>query len=388
VGISIAQIFGKPEYFAESYDNFKSIVNGLTGSPYKFRYAEFSGSVVEMWCEMAGGVVTYRISGAGAEYTAFVNDKSNIDAQKPHQTPIGVVDASGNLVPLQLDANGRIPVSETFEPHADEHLQNGSDPLQVGVPVEISDFTNAEGTAIDYARRDHVHAHGNRGGGSLHALATSIEAGFMSAADKAKLDTLTKDHGSLDGLSDDDHPQYLLTDGSRNLGGNWNVDKHQLLNLVIHSSVTSPSSPANYQIFFYSTWGCYMIYDASRSKWLSIEIASYTFGRDVADGVYLNPAGIVRAAPDTGYAVLRNAAIVYVAAHIRAGQLSKTFRIRRNGTSSDLYVFTTNSAGLYLADDVNVDIDAGDVLEVFADPAGGAAYDVGIWVGVKWRLSA
>lgn len=34
-------------------------------------------------------------------------------------------------------------------------------------------------------------AHGNRGGGGLHAVATNLVAGFLSAADKAKLDTIT-----------------------------------------------------------------------------------------------------------------------------------------------------------------------------------------------------
>jgi len=35
--------------------------------------------------------------------------------------------------------------------------------------------------------------------------------------------SVVSDHGSLAGLSDDDHPQYLLADGSRNLTGEWNV---------------------------------------------------------------------------------------------------------------------------------------------------------------------
>ena len=32
------------------------------------------------------------------------------------------------------------------------------------------------------------------------------------------------DHGGQDGLADDDHTQYLLVDGSRNLGGAWQID--------------------------------------------------------------------------------------------------------------------------------------------------------------------
>lgn len=56
--------------------------------------------------------------------------------------------------------------------------------------VELTDSTNAEGASTSLARADHTHGHGNRGGGSLHALASGGAAGFMSAADKTKLDAL------------------------------------------------------------------------------------------------------------------------------------------------------------------------------------------------------
>jgi hypothetical protein len=44
------------------------------------------------------------------------------------------------------------------------------------------------GVAASAARADHVHAHGNQAGGSLHANATTSVAGFMSSGDKTKLD--------------------------------------------------------------------------------------------------------------------------------------------------------------------------------------------------------
>lgn len=54
--------------------------------------------------------------------------------------------------------------------------------------IEISDSTSNEGVSTSFARADHLHAHGNRGGGTLHAVATTSVAGFMSAADKALSD--------------------------------------------------------------------------------------------------------------------------------------------------------------------------------------------------------
>ncbi len=41
---------------------------------------------------------------------------------------------------------------------------------------------------------------------------------------------IVTDHGDLAGLSDDDHPQYLLADGSRNMAGNLNLGVYNLTN--------------------------------------------------------------------------------------------------------------------------------------------------------------
>lgn len=50
--------------------------------------------------------------------------------------------------------------------------------------------TAAAGTANKASASDHVHAHGSQGGGSLHSEATTSVAGFLSAADKVKIDAL------------------------------------------------------------------------------------------------------------------------------------------------------------------------------------------------------
>lgn len=60
-----------------------------------------------------------------------------------------------------------------------------------GIPVTISDTTNSQGTSDLFALADHVHSHGNRGGGSLHADATTLVSGFLSATDKVKLNSLS-----------------------------------------------------------------------------------------------------------------------------------------------------------------------------------------------------
>ena len=68
------------------------------------------------------------------------------------------------------------------------------------VATEVS-ATGAAGVLNTYARADHQHAHGNQNGGSLHSAATTLSAGFMSAADKVKLDGLENFSGDYNDLS-------------------------------------------------------------------------------------------------------------------------------------------------------------------------------------------
>jgi len=113
--------------------------------------------------------------------------------------------------------------------HASTHLPSGTDPIVTGTPVEISDSANDEGDSEGFARSNHLHAHGQRGGGDLHDVATSLLAGFMSASDKANLDLLvghTHDHGVLTGLEDDDHGAiYPGLSQSEIITGLWTFDR-------------------------------------------------------------------------------------------------------------------------------------------------------------------
>ena len=65
-----------------------------------------------------------------------------------------------------------------------DHVHN----IPTGTPSEISDSTNTQGSASAFANQSHIHSHGNRGGGTLHAAVTTSVNGFMIAADKTKLD--------------------------------------------------------------------------------------------------------------------------------------------------------------------------------------------------------
>jgi len=61
--------------------------------------------------------------------------------------------------------------------------------LSSTLPADVG--TAAIGTGTTAARSDHVHAHGAQAGGTTHADATTSVSGFMSGADKTKLNTLS-----------------------------------------------------------------------------------------------------------------------------------------------------------------------------------------------------
>jgi hypothetical protein len=65
-------------------------------------------------------------------------------------------------------------------------LAAGSVSLGTAQPQAVG--SASAGAAAAASREDHVHAHGDQAGGTLHAAATTGAAGFMGSADKAKLD--------------------------------------------------------------------------------------------------------------------------------------------------------------------------------------------------------
>jgi hypothetical protein len=111
----------------------------------------------------------------------------------------------GNILILQVDADpSQLPDGvdapmgslATILGVGDLWQKVGANPIDwaiilagTGTPVAIG-ATNQEGSADLAARSDHVHAHGDQAGGSLHDLATSLAAGFMSTTDKDKLDSI------------------------------------------------------------------------------------------------------------------------------------------------------------------------------------------------------
>jgi phage-related tail fiber protein len=138
-------------------------------------------------------------------------------ARRDHQHAVATA-APGTIAPDDTANEG---VSSSLARADHRHA------IATAAPTQGIGANNAEGTGSDFARADHDHTiresggqdlttgaiaagqlversgttlagttaindtqHGNRGGGSLHSAATPSVAGFMSSADKSKLDNL------------------------------------------------------------------------------------------------------------------------------------------------------------------------------------------------------
>lgn len=109
-------------------------------------------------------------------------------------------DEAGEVDLISLAGGGGPPLSDIAPPAvtassgtagtaAEAARRDHRHQVSVGTPVTIGTANNA-GTSTALARADHVHAHGSQPGGTLHALATPSNHGFLSATDKAKLEHL------------------------------------------------------------------------------------------------------------------------------------------------------------------------------------------------------
>lgn len=150
-------------------------------------------------------------NGEPSELNPFVTDTDPrltedkiADSIRTASTVIDIATATAPLTDQVLtaldasSANWQYPVSDTVPLDITKNTASaGTSPkaarvdhkhnISTATAVTIS-TANSEGTSVSLARADHAHAHGNQLGGTLHSLATQSTAGFMSAADKQRVD--------------------------------------------------------------------------------------------------------------------------------------------------------------------------------------------------------
>ena len=115
-----------------------------------------------------------RIVARGATGVATINVEGPLTTTGGSTPTLAILPAT-QTTPGSLSATDKAKLDALADPT-----------LSSALPAPLG--TASPGTSTRAARGDHVHAHGAQPGGGLHSTATTTAAGFMAAADKAKLD--------------------------------------------------------------------------------------------------------------------------------------------------------------------------------------------------------
>jgi len=109
-------------------------------------------------------------------------------ARADHQHALPAPAAPANVTKAAASAGASATVARADHKHD----------VDTAAPVTIG-TANSEGTATSLARSNHVHDHGAQalGTGNQHAVATVSVSGFMSPADKTKLDGLSTSNANF-----------------------------------------------------------------------------------------------------------------------------------------------------------------------------------------------
>ena len=129
---------------------------------------------------LAGGTLHSIATGAVAGFLS-ATDKTKLDgvAAGATNTPLTAT------APVNVTKAAAV-VGVSGEAARQDHKHDVTTAVVVNVGT-----VNAEGASAALARADHVHAHGNQAGGALHAdVIAAGAAGFMTGADKTKLDSV------------------------------------------------------------------------------------------------------------------------------------------------------------------------------------------------------
>lgn len=127
-------------------------------------------------------------------------------------------------------------------------------------------------------------------------------------------------------------------------------------------------------------------YDGSRSKWLSIDQPELSYETRIGDGNYL--ATGYHADKNTGFTALRDCTILGVTAVGGTGNLTKSFSIRKAGSTADIHTFVLNGANpsVHTDDTLDIDFNAGDVIQVFCSATGAPVKSPRVSLTIAWRL--
>lgn len=160
------------------------------------------------------------------------------------------------------------------------------------------------------------------------------------------------------------------------------------LDIAASAGSTSYVGPKDGSIYYDTNIGELMAYDATRAKWISVCKKTFTFGSASVDNHYLYTSSSNINGAITGYLIPRAAVITAATIKVGGGTIDKHYHIRRNGSSTeDLNTMnvTTVAGGKLSLTNLNINLNAGDYIQIFASEDGNYAQNVVAVLDVAYR---
>jgi len=156
-----------------------------------------------------------------------------------------------------------------------------------------------------------------------------------------------------------------------------------LRNFGAQSSAPSSPSPGNGDTYYDTTINSQMIYDGTRSKWLSVESCTFQYGSNKdREDQYLYMPGNLQGNSNRGYATPLDATIVAIGYTRDDASDTPTFQARSNGSS---VAIIASAANITEGVDSTINIDVSAVDHINGYVSGDKAKHPTFWVRLKWR---
>jgi len=201
----------------------------------------------------------------------------------------------------------------------------------------------------------------------------------LSAGNNITISDNGSDTITINSFTDDDVDSINTVTGTVTLTGNGT-------NTVSTSGQTITVSGAGVTSFGFEDDGITYIDDPTRgNKRLSTHRQHFGFGRNgTADNTYLRVGNTLN--NNSGWIMPRDAVITSWSTFYPSGAAgTKGFEIRVNNVAVALVSDTVTQSVVSLNPNLNIDINEGDRLQVFAVSAGGAATDTNSSIEIAWR---
>lgn len=159
------------------------------------------GTIIVRQDATGGRTITGITAGANPVYSLFqeihptINYATTLYYQVANDGSYVVITSS--VAMLAVNSSGRDGYMQSADKAKLDGIASGATNLALSSTTPAAVGTAAVGVGTTAARSDHVHAHGDQTGGTLHAAATTSVAGFMTAADKTKLDGISASAAAL-----------------------------------------------------------------------------------------------------------------------------------------------------------------------------------------------